>query len=146
MHVDVPITLVVIGTFCVLLAVLYVVRQLLVSRSLGSFECAVLRRGHVTRREGWQNGLMRFGIERLRWYRAFSLRVRPELTIDRREILDLERTEVDAVVEGMEPHVLIEMRMSTGRAHRLLVARSAAAGLLAWLEAAPAGFMRRGTD
>lgn len=146
MHVDAPITLVVVGASGVLLVVLYVVRQFLVSRRLGSFECAVLRRGSVTRREGWQNGLMRFGIDRLRWYRAFSLRVRPELTIDRREILDIERTEIETAVEGLEAHVLIDMRMFGGTTHRMLVARSAASGLLAWLEAAPAGFLRRGTD
>lgn len=146
MHVDVPITLVVIGTFCVLLAVVYVLRQVLVSRARGAFECTVHRRGALLRHVGWQSGLMRFGIERLRWYRAFSLRVSPELTIDRREILDLDRTVVDAGVDGLEPCELIDVRMADGRSHRLLASREAASGLLAWLEAAPAGFLRRGTD
>lgn len=146
MHVDVPITLVVIGTFVVVLAVLYVARQMIVAHRTGGFECAVLRRGPLSPRPSWQSGLMRFGIERLRWYRAFSLSPRPELTIDRRAILDLERTTVPTSVEGMEPHVLIDVRMEGGASHRILVAQSAASGLLAWLEAAPAGFMHRYSD
>lgn len=138
MHVDVPIALVVIGTSVVLLAAVYLLRQLLVARRRGSFECTLQRRA-LTGRVTWQLGLMRYGTERLRWYRAFSLRIRPELVLRRGEILDIDRSPVAPAVEGMEPHLEVRVLMSDGSSHRLLVARSAASGLLAWLEAAPAG-------
>lgn len=145
MHVSVPVALVVIGTLVVVLAAMYVARQLLVSRQRGSFECALWRRA-LTGREGWQLGLMRFGTERLRWYRAFSLRVSPEVTIRRGEIRDIVRTPVGQTVEGMEPQMLIEVETTGGDTARLLVSRSAASGLMAWIEAAPAGHLGRGGD
>lgn len=145
MHVDVPITLVVVGALLVLVAAIFLARQFVVSRHRGSFECILWRRA-LTGRPGWQLGLMRYGTERLRWHRAFSLRVRPEVTIRRSDILDLTRTPVPPAVEGMEPHVLIEVSTIGGRTHRLLVAQSAASGLLAWIEAAPAGYLVRGAD
>lgn len=145
-HVSVPIILVVIGTLAVVLAGLYMARQFVVSRRLGAFECSLWRRG-ILGRDAWQLGLMRYGFDSLRWYRAFSFRIRPEVTVRRGAIVDIERHTVDTEIEGMEDYELLDLRMTDGPRVRLLVGRSAASGLLAWLEAAPAGsVVRRGTD
>lgn len=144
-HVSVPIILVVVGALVVLLAVLYTARQFVVARRLGGFECSLWRRALIGR-DAWQLGLMRYGLDSLRWYRAFSLRIRPEVTVRRRDIVDLDRREVPATVEGLEDYELIDVRTADGTRTRLLVGRSSAAGLLAWLEAAPAGSVVRGID
>lgn len=145
MHVNVPITLVVVGTFVVLLALVYLARQFLVSRRQGSFECTLWRRA-ITGREGWQLGLMRYRTDRLRWYRAFSLGLRPEVTIRRDEIADIDRGPVVPRAGGADAYVVLDLLLTDGRTRRMLMARSSSAGLLAWLEAAPAGYVITGAD
>ncbi|MGO3209722.1 MAG: DUF2550 family protein, partial [Brachybacterium sp.] len=75
---SIPILLLGVGMLVVVAALLVVLRQVLVSRRRGAFECTLRRRGLVGG-TSWQHGLMRFGNDRLRWFRAFSLRVRPEV-------------------------------------------------------------------
>lgn len=143
MHVNVPIILVVIGTFIVVLALVVVGRQLVVSRPRGGFACSVWRRnllGHV----GWQQGLMRFGTDRLRWYRAFSLWPAPEVMIRRTEVVDLQRRTVPTQIEGMDPQTHMILGTSGGRSIRLVADSGSASAIIAWLEAAPIGSGRHG--
>ncbi|MDN5820210.1 MAG: DUF2550 domain-containing protein [Brachybacterium sp.] len=137
---SIPILLVGIGMlFVVLVSVLLLgVRQLLVSRSRGAFECTVRRRGLVGG-SSWQHGLMRFGTDRLRWFRAFSLRLRPEVVLRRSEIQDVTRQILPAQVEGGEEQCLIEFRLRGGREVSALVDTASGAALNSWLEAAPMG-------
>lgn len=145
-HLEVPIILVVIGTFVVLLAALFLGRQFVVARARGSFECLLWRRAVTTGRPGWQLGVMRYGTERLRWFRAFSMRVRPEVSIRRSGIADVERRSVQTPLPDVEPQVLLIVRMDDGSEHRMLLESSAASGVMAWFEAAPAGSLVSGTD
>lgn len=146
MHtVSVPWILVICGTLVVVLAALYLIRQLVVAHQRGAFECTLQRRSLLGRRPTWQLGLMRYGTRQLSWYRAFSLRIRPEVTIARERVVALERLSEEPG-HGGEPHVLLELRMADGQTRRMLLARSAASGLMAWMEAAPAGSLRVGTD
>ncbi|WP_245822822.1 DUF2550 family protein [Brachybacterium avium] len=113
---SIPILLLGIGMLFVVLVVvlLLVARQLLVSRSRGAFECTVRRRGLVGG-SSWQHGLMRFGTDRLRWFRAFSLRLRPELVLRRSQIRSVTRQNLPAQVEDGEERCLIEFRLRGGR-------------------------------
>ena len=79
---SIPILLVGVGMLVVVAALVLVLRQLLGSRSRGAFECSLQRRG-IVGGERWQHGMMRFGTDRLRWFRAFSLRLGPEVVIRR---------------------------------------------------------------
>lgn len=146
MHVDVPIILVVIGTFVVLLALAYLIRQLVVSRHRGSFEASFRRRA-IMGGESWQPGLAFYGSDRLRWFRAFSLRISPEESIRRADIMDLTRSDVQPSVDGIETYVLLTLHLADGTRRSMLVPRAAASGVLSWIESAPAASgMLRGTD
>src|SRR5690625_6559935 len=93
--VSIPILLAVIGMLIVVLALAVVARQLVVSRQRGAFECSIHRRSLVGG-SSWQHGLMRFGTDRLRWFRAFSMRLRPEVVLRRSEIREVSRRRLAA--------------------------------------------------
>src|SRR5699024_6253075 len=94
--VSIPILLVGFGVLIVVVASAVLVRHLLVVRHTGSVECSIHRRS-LMGGESWQHGLMRFGTHRLRWFRAFSVRLGPDLVIRRSEIDDVERRRLPAV-------------------------------------------------
>jgi hypothetical protein len=124
----------------VVAALLLVLRHVLVSRSRGAFECALQRRGLVGG-ERWQHGLMRFGTDRLRWYRAFSLRLRPEVVIRRGQILEVGRRRLPARVEGGQDSYLLQFTLEGGREIHAIVDLVPGAALNSWLEAAPTGLV-----
>lgn len=143
--VSIPFLLVGIGVLIVVLALAVVLRQLLVSRQSGAFECSVHRRSLVGSLS-WQHGLMRFGTDRLRWFRAFSLRLRPELVIRRSEILDVSRRRLQSRVEDDEDSFLVTFQMRGGGTLETVVDLQSGAALNAWLEAAPTGLVLGDTD
>lgn len=137
---SIPILLLGIGMLFVVLMppLLLVLRQIIVSRRRGAFECAVRRRGLVGG-STWQHGLMRFGTDRLRWFRAFSLRIRPELVMRRSEIRDVSRERLPAQVEGVEERCLVEFLLRDGREISAIIDFASSSALISWLEAAPTG-------
>jgi hypothetical protein len=137
---SIPILLVGVGMLVVVAALLLVLRHVLVSRSRGAFECALQRRGLVGG-ERWQHGLMRFGTDRLRWYRAFSLRLRPEVVIRRGQILEVGRRRLPARVEGGQDSYLLQFTLEGGREIHAIVDLVPGAALNSWLEAAPTGLV-----
>jgi hypothetical protein len=137
---SIPLLLVGVGMLVVVAALLLVLRHVLVSRSRGAFECALQRRGLVGG-ERWQHGLMRFGTDRLRWYRAFSLRLRPEVVIRRGQILEVGRRRLPARVEGGQDSYLLQFTLEGGREIRAIVDLVPGAALNSWLEAAPTGLV-----
>lgn len=136
---------VLIVVLVVVLALALVLRQLLVSRQSGAFECSVHRRTLVGS-QSWQHGLMRFGTDRLRWFRAFSLRLRPELVIRRSHIVDVSRRRLRSRVEGDEDSFLVTFQLRGGRTLEAVVDLQSGAALNAWLEAAPTGMVIGDTD
>jgi hypothetical protein len=142
---SIPFLLLGIGMLFVVPPVLLVLRQLAVSRRRGAFECTLRRRGLVGG-TSWQHGLMRFGTDRLRWFRAFSLRLRPEVVMRRAEIRDVTRRRLPARLEGGEDSYLIEFSLRDGREVSAIVDLVSGAALNSWLEAAPSGTVRGDAD
>ena len=144
---SIPILLGGIGVLFVVLVVvlLLVARQLLVSRSRGAFECTVRRRGLVGG-STWQHGLMRFGTDRLRWFRAFSLRLRPEVVLRRSEIREVTRQRLAAQVDGGAERYLLAFSLQGDREVSAIVDLASGAALNSWLEAAPTGSVRGDAD
>lgn len=142
---SIPILLLGIGMLVVLAALLLVGRQLLVSRRRGGFECTLRRRGLVGV-TSWQHGLMRFGTDRLRWFRAFSLRLRPEVVLRRADIRDSARHRLSSQLEGVEDSYLFEFSLRDGREISAIVDLVSGAALNSWLEAAPTGMVRGDAD
>lgn len=142
---SIPILLVGIGMLVVLTAVLFLARQAAISRRRGGFPCTLQRHGLVGG-SSWQHGLMRFGTDRLRWFRAFSFRIGPEVVLRRSEIGDVSRRRLPAQVEGAEDSVLVEFSMRDGRAVSAVMDLVSGAALTSWLEAAPTGLVRGDAD
>lgn len=144
---SIPILLVGFGVLFVVLAclALLVLRQMVVARRRGAFECTVRRRGLVGG-SSWQHGVMRFGTDRLRWFRAFSLGFRPELVLRRSEIRDVSRERLSSQLEGGEDRCLVEFRLHDGREISAVVDLAAGSALISWLEAAPTGSVRGDAD
>lgn len=144
-HLSIPILLVGIGMLFVVLAMLLVLRQPVVARRRGAFECTLRRRGLVGG-SSWQHGLMRFGTDRLRWFRAFSLHVRPEVVLRRSSIRDVTRRRLPSQLEGGEESFLFEFSMADGREISAIVDLISGAALNSWLEAAPTGLVLGDAD
>lgn len=142
---SIPILLLGVGMLFVVMAVYLVGRQFALSRQRGAFECSLQRRGLVTR-SSWQHGLMRFGTDRLRWHRAFSLRVRPEVVIRRLEMLDVSRRRLPSRIAGEEDSYLVEFTLRGGRTIVAIVDLASGAALNSWIEAAPTGLVMGDAD
>ena len=142
---SIPILLMGIGMLFVVAAMILVGRQVAFSRQRGSFECTLQRRGLVGR-SGWQHGLMRFGSDRLRWFRAFSLRLTPEVVIRRADILEVSRRRMPSRIPGEEESYLVEFSLRDGRSILAIVDLVSGAALNSWIEAAPTGLFQGDAD
>jgi len=124
----------------VLLVVLVVIvlrRRRLTSR-LGTFDCSVRR--PTGARPRWALGVARYEIDRLDWYRTFSLSPRPSCSFARGALdvslwRDAEGGEVFAVQPGA---IVVECRHSGGELD-LAMSNDAYTGFASWLESAPPG-------
>ena len=137
---SIPVLLVGIGVLFVVLAAAVIGRQLFVSRQRGAFDCTLRRRG-LTGPESWQRGLMRFGTDRVRWFRAFSMRLSPSAVIRRADIAEMTRKRLPAQVDGDEDACLVVFHLRSGQELQAIVALPAGAALNSWLEAAPTGMV-----
>ena len=142
---SIPILLVGVGMLLVAVLLVLVLRQVLVARIPGAFECSLQRRG-LLGGESWQHGMMRFGTDRLRWFRAFSLRPGPEVVIRRGEILEVTRRRLPSRVEGGQESYLLEFTLRGRGEIHAIVDLVPGAALNSWLEAAPTGTVRGDAD
>ncbi len=118
-------------------------RRRLLSRSGGTFECSI--RMHPPSKataaaaaRGWTLGLARYSDTKVEWFRIFSFSWRPKLTFAR-ELTVLSRrdphgAEAFSLYGG---HVVVAVRLDSGRTIELAMSHSALTGFLAWTEAAP---------
>jgi hypothetical protein len=123
----------------VLLLLAVAVRRRVLQRQGGTIELS-LRVRHRTHGRGWSLGIGRFQGDELRWYRVFSLAVRPRRTLTRRDLAVVSRREpvggeALALLEGavvmccVSSHGPVEVAMDV----------RAVTGFLAWLESRPPG-------
>jgi Protein of unknown function (DUF2550) len=89
---------------------------------------------------GWSPGFARFVGEELRWYRLFSLAIRPRRVLSRRGLaVESRRTPAGPERLALPPDWVI-LRCTNQRApFEIAMARSTVTGFLSWLEAAPPG-------
>lgn len=144
-NLSIPILLVGIGMLMLVLAVVVVARQLVIFRQRGTFECSVHRRSLVGG-PSWQHGLMRFGTDRLRWFRGFSMRLRPEMTLRRSEIREVTRRRLTSQLPDGDDTYLLTFELQGGRTLEAIVDLPSGAALNAWLEAAPTGLVMGDAD
>ena len=114
-------------------------RRRVLQRGGGTVDLS-LRLNRGTHGRGWVLGVGRFEGDSLKWYRVFSLAMRPRRTLSRRDLRVLSRREPHgpeklALLSGA---VVMECRSSSGPVE-IAMEPSAVTGFLAWLEARPPG-------
>lgn len=89
---------------------------------------------------GWSPGFGRFVGDELRWYRLFSLAIRPRRVLSRWGMaVESRRTPAGPERLALPPDWVI-LRCTSHRApFEIAMARSTVTGFLSWLEAAPPG-------
>ncbi|WP_432520908.1 DUF2550 domain-containing protein [Kineococcus sp. SYSU DK006] len=115
-----------------------VLRRRRLTARLGTFDCSV-RQTRGTRRR-WALGVARYEVDRLDWYRTFSLSPRPSCSYARRALAvtlfrDAEGQELMAVQPGA---IVVECRYE-GTGIELAMTSDAYTGFASWLESAPPG-------
>lgn len=150
----------------VVAAACLVLRRRLITRGGGVVECSM----RATPRGHWQQGLAEYRTGQLRWHRSLSLGLGPQAVLDRRELVLIGSRPVgagDAAWLGAETMIVtcrarpepVRRRSRPSSAWpdqaraqhvgqradavviELAMSRSALTGYLAWLEAAPSGYL-----
>ncbi|MER5333219.1 DUF2550 domain-containing protein [Micromonospora sp. NPDC002717] len=129
-----------IGVAVILGALLILfVRRAVVTRSGGIIRLGV-RTSTMLDGRGWSPGFGRFVGDELRWYRVFSLAIRPTRVLSRKG-LAVERRRLPEGQERLSmPADWVILRCTSNHAPvEIAMARSTVTGFLSWLEAAPPG-------
>ena len=125
--------------------VVLAVRQRLLNRLGGNFECS-LRLRVTTPGAGWVLGVCRYNEGLLEWFRFFSYSPRPRTTFSRSELRVLETRDPDPVeavaLSSDQTVVRVEAPGRPGEVLELAMSADSLTGLLSWLEAAPPGVRR----
>jgi hypothetical protein len=122
--------------------VLFVRRRRLGSPS-GTVECSVrmqvpTQAGAAAAARGWTLGLGRYSDSTLEWFRIFSFSPRPKYTFDRSLTILKRRTPAGAEAFALYGgHIVVAVKLQSGRTIELAMSESALTGFLAWVEAAP---------
>jgi len=129
-----------IGVFVLLcaLGVLFVRREI-IARGRGTIELNVRLSTRLPGR-GWSPGVARFAGDDLRWFRLFSLAVRPRRTLSRRALSIEGRRQPTPAERLALPADWIILRCNSQRESvEIAMAETTLAGFLSWVEAAPPG-------
>lgn len=136
---DVAVPLALVGVLALLLVLgagLFTLRRLLLSRSVGSFDCS-LRRSTAS---GWVTGVARYGPGRIDWFRVFSLSPRPSSGWSQAALSVVGRRQADGgEVFAVLPGAFIVQCRAGQQDIELAMSQDAYVGFASWLEAAPPG-------
>ncbi len=104
----------------------------------GSFDLSVNRRRDPG--PGWVLGFAVYGDTELRWYRTFSLSLRPRYRFTRGSVLiEGRRAPVGSEKHALHAgHLVVDTQNDSG-IQQLAMNPSALTGLLSWLESSPPG-------
>lgn len=119
---------------------LYLRRRWLSSQG-GLFDCAY-RITEGVPGSGWVLGLARYRGDRLEWFRAFSLGLRPSVSLRRATTAYLHQRPangMEQVVLFEDSHVILVRDRESRRELTLAMDGDTTMGLITWLESAPPG-------
>jgi Protein of unknown function (DUF2550) len=129
-----------IGVFFLLCTLgLLFLRREIIARGRGTIEMSI-RLSTLMAGRGWSPGVARFVGDQMRWYRVFSLAVRPRRILSRRALAVEERRAPTAAERVVLPANWVVLRCTSARVSvELAMAETTLTGFLSWLEAAPPG-------
>ena len=137
-----------IGVLVLLVGLLAIyARRELISRAGGTIHMN-LRLSTLVAGRGWAPGVGRFIGDELRWYRMFSLGLRPRRVLIRNGLVVEGRRKPEGAEKLAMPEGWVVVRCrgkatAGGGPVELALAESALTGFLSWLESAPPGALRR---
>jgi hypothetical protein len=130
-----------IGILAVLagLCVIFLRREV-ISHAGGTIDMN-MRLSTLVPERGWAPGLGRFAGDELRWYRVFSLGLRPRRVLRRHSLVVEGRRQPEGAERVAMPPGWVVVRCTGPAAGsvELALAESALTGFLSWLESAPPG-------
>jgi hypothetical protein len=129
-----------IGIFIVLcsLGILFVRREL-IARKRGTIEVS-LRLSTIVPGRGWSSGVARFVGDQMKWYRVFSLSVRPRRTLTRGALSVQERRAPLPAERLVLPSDWVILRCANASGSiEIAMAQTTLTGFLSWIEAGPPG-------
>jgi Protein of unknown function (DUF2550) len=90
---------------------------------------------------GWSPGIARFTGDEMRWYRVFSLSIRPSRTLSRRSLSVRSRRQPETSERLVLPAdwIILQCATAAQRPVEIAMARTALTGFMSWIEAAPPG-------
>ena len=122
----------------VLVATLFV-RRAVIARRPGTIEVSFRLTSMVDGR-GWSSGLGLFAGDELRWYRVFSLSLRPRRVLTRYGfVVSSRRTPDDTERHSLPPGWVIVCCIDLDMPVEIAMAESTLTGFLSWIESAPPG-------
>ena len=107
----------------------------------GLFDCAYRMTDGVPG-SGWVLGLARYREDRLEWFRAFSLGLRPSVSLQRGTTTYVHQrpaSGLEQVVLFENSRVILVRERVSSREHCLAMDGDTTMGLITWLESAPPG-------
>ena len=107
----------------------------------GLFDCAY-RVGDGVPGSGWVLGLARYRDDRLEWFRAFSLGLRPSVSLQRGFTTYIQQrpaSGLEQLVLFEDSSVVLVRDRVTCHEHSLAMDGDTTMGLITWLESAPPG-------
>jgi hypothetical protein len=115
-------------------------RRYLLERGGGTVDCGLRR---VAGQGPWRPGVASYQGDQLCWYHQFSVRLRPQVILERRTLAVVSRR-LASPAEGATLGAglcVVECKVGSGpgRSVELAMSEAALTGFLAWLEAAPPG-------
>jgi hypothetical protein len=113
-------------------------RRFLLERGGGTVECG-LRKPNGS----WRLGVASYQREELCWFGIFGLSLRPDEVFPRRDLAVVSRRlPSDAEAATLGPGmIVVECKLGEDGTVELALGEAALTGLLAWLEAAPPGYL-----
>ena len=113
-------------------------RRFLLERGGGTVECGLRNPGG-----SWRLGVASYQREDLCWFGIFGLSLRPDEVFPRRDLAVVSRRlPSDAEAATLGPGmIVVECKLGEDGTVELALGEAALTGLLAWLEAAPPGYL-----
>ena len=129
-----------IGVLALLAAIgVLFARRALLARAGGTIRLH-LRLSTMISGRGWSPGFARFAGDELRWYRMFSVALRPKRVLSRRGLVVQSRREPTGQEKlALPPDWVILRCVGRQATVEIAMARSTVTGFLSWLESAPPG-------
>ncbi|MFN0285072.1 MAG: DUF2550 domain-containing protein [Kineosporiaceae bacterium] len=117
-----------------------VLRRIILSREVGTFDCSMRRESKAHATGSWRLGLARYECDRLDWFRFFAWGLRPARSLDRGRLVIVDQhAPLGPQSHSILPGWVVVRCAYGGLTIEFAMSEPAYSGLAAWVESAPPG-------